>query len=547
MNATRRFPAQVRALHAVLNQFDSAGIARKAELLRTLQATPLPLNAGLVALHDALLFLAAHPASPAQARATDALLRRIATHLKAQPAPLPKALHNQGLPFAPTRSRFSHDCARWLLAHPHAKVSVAGWPEPQWDLNAVLKTTLTSLERRLTTAGLGNEDLLDVLGVKPAQRLRFLVDELARFDAQPLLKDQLFDGLDTQLQVQPRHRELSKAFNRLPMPARFIQGPLLKRFDVGALLNTPLPPPRALNAAQRAQAVQVLKNTMLLTVRETDPATYLHEPSLRLVDLERGLTVALFGMVAQRQLPLESYVGFTLFKNGLPCAYGGSWVLGERTDFGMNIFEPYRGGESGYMMCQVLRAYAQAFDTHCFEVDAGQFGLDNPDGIASGAYWFYHRHGFRSLDPKLAALAEREQAANARQPGRRSSERTLLKFTGSNMALNLREGGRLPPRLDEVCDAVTAFISRRHGGSRAAAEREAVARFLPAVPQPQALTADEHGVLVEMALIADALAVRDAPRRAMLAHMVRTKPADPYAYQQWLLKFLRSAPSRPGM
>jgi hypothetical protein len=177
-----------------------------------------------------------------------------------------------------------------------------------------------------------------------------------------------------------------------------------------ALMNQPLPPPRRLGADARAELVRVLRNTMALTSRETDPATYLDARALRVYALERGLAVALFGMTPERQLPLESYVGFTLFKNGLPVAYGGAWVMGERAAFGMNIFEPFRGGESGFMMCQVLRAYRQAFKVRYFEVDAHQFGLDNPDGIASGAFWFYYRHGFRPLSAPLQRLALQEEA-----------------------------------------------------------------------------------------------------------------------------------------
>ncbi|NJN64483.1 MAG: hypothetical protein HC882_06110, partial [Acidobacteria bacterium] len=90
-------------------------------------------------------------------------------------------------------------------------------------------------------------------------------------------------------------------------------------------------------------------------------ATYIEARSLFVVDLEHGLSVAVYGMFAARQLPLESYLGFTLFKNGLAVAYGGAWLLGPHANFGMNIFEPYRGGESGFMMCQVLRVYRQRF------------------------------------------------------------------------------------------------------------------------------------------------------------------------------------------
>jgi hypothetical protein len=181
-----------------------------------------------------------------------------------------------------------------------------------------------------------------------------------------------------------------------------------------ALMNQPLPPPRRLGADARAELVRVLRNTMALTSRETDPATYLDARALRVYALERGLAVALFGMTPERQLPLESYVGFTLFKNGLPVAYGGAWVMGERAAFGMNIFEPFRGGESGFMMCQVLRAYRQAFKVRYFEVDAHQFGLDNPDGIASGAFWFYYRHGFRPLSAPLRAWRYKKRSASTR-------------------------------------------------------------------------------------------------------------------------------------
>lgn len=86
------------------------------------------------------------------------------------------------------------------------------------------------------------------------------------------------------------------------------------------------------------------------------------ERSFSLYELERGVTVAIYGMIPERQLPLESYVGFTLFKNGLPAAYGGAWIFGEYANFGINIFESFRGGESGYMMCQLLRVYKQVFN-----------------------------------------------------------------------------------------------------------------------------------------------------------------------------------------
>jgi len=237
-------------------------------------------------------------------------------------------------------------------------------------------------------------------------------------------------------------------------------------------------------------------------------------------------------MTAERQLPFESYVGFTLFKNGLPAAYGGAWVVGERAAFGMNIFEPYRGGESGFMMCQVLRVVRQVFRVRWFEVDAHQFGLDNPDGIATGAFWFYYKHGFRPIDRKLAKRAEAERAKIAARAGYRSSERTLLAFTGSNVALDFDAALRRKPPLHlfDWTTAITRTIARRFDGDRRAAEAAAQQR-LPGGG--------------EYALLALALGIEDGETLALLRRLARAKPRDLFAYQRLLRAFLKLPQSTP--
>ena len=321
------------------------------------------------------------------------------------------------------------------------------------------------------------------------------------------------------------------------------QNDIVKKFDVSGLINTPLPPPRAMSQTERDEAILVLKNTMALTIRETDPCTYLEPSSLRIVDLERGLSCAVFGMTPDRQLPLESYVGFTLFKNGLPVAYGGSWIFGPRAAFGMNIFEPYRGGESGYMMAQVLRTYRKTFRVDYFEVDAHQFGLDNPDGIASGAYWFYHRHGFRSIDATLDALAASEKAKIERRTGYRSSEKTLLKLTGSNVALNF--GRRVPMHIFDITTEVTKVTAKRFDSNRLAMERESIAAFLKSAGWTQTPTADEQRVLREWAPAAAAIGVKTKREHELLAACVRAKPRDVLAYQDAVWAWQRETGRAP--
>jgi hypothetical protein len=529
--------ALLRTLRESANRFDDVSNALKRDALERLSGQPLKADAALADYHDTLLFMAAHPPDAATHVMVRREFKRIAAFLKAQRGHHPKALSDRGMPWVDTVTRFSHDGVRWLMAHPHCRVSLDHYEdeEAKLDLNAVLKLTLPSLERNETTAGLDNDALLDALKVKPGARLAFIVNELSRFDAQPLVKDQLYDALELYVRVAPSDAAFSKACNRLPMRRVYIQRELLRRFDPIALMNQPLPAPRALDGRERDALIRVLKNTMTLTARETDPATYLDPRALRIYDLERGLSCAIFGMTPDRQLPLESYVGFTLFKNGLPVAYGGSWVMGERATFGMNIFEPFRGGESGFMMCQVLRTYRQAFAVRYFEVDAHQFGLDNPDGIASGAFWFYYRHGFRPLSPDLQRLAQREKNRIDRATGYRSSEKTLLRFTESSVALNF--GGPVPTHLFDITTRVTRMIGADYGGDRREAERDCVARFEQAARLSGDFNEAERRVMAEIALIWHTLKVRDPQGIASLARMVRAKPADVWEYQGLLLKF----------
>ena len=522
-------------LRAALPRFDAAGHAAKHDALQRLARLPLADGAALVPYHEALLFLRAHPSDRAMLTQVEAQFRRLAAFLRAGRGRHGAHLQEQGLPYVTMAARFTHDCVRWLLGHPHCRVSIDSYGEAKADLNAILCLTLPSVERNETTASLDNPALLETLQVPRSRQLAFVIAELSRLDDLPFVKDHLYDELDLFVCLEPTDRRFCKAYSRLPMRRLHLQQDLLRSFDAQALMNTRLPKPRTMSRTGRNVVAQVLKTAMVLTSRETDPTTYMDPRALRVFDLERGLSVALYGMVPARQLPLESYVGFTLFKNGLAVAYGGAWLLGARASFGMNIFEPYRGGESGYMMCQVLRTYRQSLGAEFFEVDAHQFGLDNPDGIATGAFWFYYRYGFRPLDAGLARLAERERNKILATAGYRSSAKTLLRLTGSNVALSFAR--TVPTHLFDLTIPVTRMIRQRYRSNRSAAERHCVTRFEAKAGAWPALDADQCRVRTEVALVAEAMGLADRKRLAILRQMVTVKPIDLWAYQNLWFDF----------
>lgn len=532
---TISFRNQVKALQDCLNSFDPASNATRSTCLKNLATLPFPIHHDLIQYFDALLFILAYPADEAQRSLAEKEMQRISTFLKSKVKAQHTSLVNSGLPFTPTITRFSHDKVRWLLAHPHCRITLNDFVNPSHTLNDVLKLTLPSIEHSETTAGLENIDLMDSLLIPPGKRLQFLINELARFDDMPYVKDHLFDRLQTVVCVTPTDKALSKAFNRLPVTETYIHHDLLRKIDSSAILNMVVSAPVHLDESARAVAVRVVKNAMLLTGRETDPSTYMDENSFRLYQLDRGISIAIYGMIPSRQMPLESYVGYTAFKNGYPVAYGGAWIFGSRANFGINIFKPYRNGESAIVMAQLLRLYRQVFDIRYFEVEAYQFGLDNPEGIASGAFWFYYRFGFRPLDKQLKAIALKEEQKIKARKGYRTSVKVLVTLTGSNMGLSL--GRKIAPNVQDVLVKVTKMISQHFGGDRLRAENECRMKFLGNTGINAPASKEENLVLTEVALWAAAMHIKQQDKLDILTEMIMAKPKDVYSYQSLLLQF----------
>lgn len=487
---------------------------------------------GLLQYADLLLFLFAHPRSENMLRQVEACMAELGMQLGKSAWSAQKSLHNSGLPFTDIVTSFSHDLLDWLSREKLADVEIDSYGSEAAPLSDVLAMTLQSYERELLNYGYDDAGLLDALLVNEKEQLSFILSELSQLDHLPFLKDKLFESLGMYVKVSGKKSRISKFSNRFLKQDVFFHDSILKKFDHVSLLNSDVPPAVELSEDDRAELCRVVRLSLLLTARETDPSTFMDVSSLRLYNLERGISIALYGMVADRQLPLESYIGYTLFKNGLPCAYGGSWVFGRRALFGMNIFEPYRGGESGYLMCQLLRVYRHVFGISVFEVEPYQFGKDNPDGIKSGAFWFYYKYGFRPDDKVLNRLAEQEKKKISTRPGYFSSEKTLLRFTESFLVLEFSPVRQ--PRVPDFSDRITRYIHKVHHNNRPLARQKSAAWFRSMVPEMNMVSGP---AFEEWTLLAAATGETDSSRLELVAQLIKEKAADPYTYQQVLLRW----------
>jgi hypothetical protein len=514
---------------AVFNQPD-----QKIKLLKALMGCKLSNDNSLQEYHDLLLFMIAHPEDKRVLWFAELELKRISDHLNIPRNGKHEVFADSGLPHTTMITRYSHDLLSWMQNAGY-RMHLDSFEEDGTELNELLKLTLPSIIRDETTAGLTNEELLDRLKIKPEDQLTFLLNEFSKLNHLPYIKDQLWQSMKVFVNIQFDKPLFSKSYNRFSLAPVFYHSNLLKKFNHKNLLNEPLPQPARLTKKQEADLVAVIRNSMIQTLRETDTSTYMDESSLRYFMLDRGISVAIYGMKFNRQLPLQSYIGYTLFKNGFPAAYGGSWIYGRSAKFGLNVFDALRGGESGLIMCELLRVYMQTFDLNYVEVDAFQFGKDNMDGIRSGAYWFYYRYGFRSLDRALKQLAKKESEKIKTKAGYRSSEKTLLALAESNIALKLN-GGK-PFDVERVSGKVIDFVAKKFQGDMTKAVAFCKQDFREQTKFTETLNADQELVLEEVALFAAAEKMTDPKKLDLLKKMISAKTGDPYSYNQLVIAF----------
>lgn len=542
LNTKNKFARCLKLLKEIAANMDKDANLVKKDLLQKLGSIALPAGKYLPDYNETLLFLCAYAGNATLRKLAENELNRIALHLKKKYRTIKKSMpENSGLPFTETITSFSPDSLGWLLKQKDFTLHFDSFYNPRLTLNEVLNITLPSLLKAETTAGLSPEDLLEVLGLKPRQYLEFVHGQLEALKEHPQAKDLLSDGLNLFVKVVPKSKIFSRSYNRIPHQPVYYHQDMLKRFDHVKLMNEPLPnepvlPETIMGKSGKEQLVKVIKYAMSLTEREIDPATYLQEDSIRYIILERGLTMAMYGMYPERQLPLETYMGFSIFKNGIPVSYVGMWVFGNRAKVGFNVFEPYRGGESGYLLCQLLRVFKQLFQISYFEVEPFQFGAENEDAIASGAFWFYYKFGFRPVDVEIAEQAKLEYQKIKSRKNYRSSAKTLLGFTGGNIALNL--GDSIPLDVMQISTQVLNAIKKDWKNNYQHARKQAVESFCMHVQlNISDLTKTEMKIMEDLALWAMAMQVTDKQKLLLMKQMVFKSTTDIYAYQQLLRNF----------
>jgi hypothetical protein len=429
--------------------------------------------AGLIRLHETLLFLRAYPRTPEVARRADAILFQFAervAELRAAGVDLEPFAEPplSGIAGTELTAVFSYEVARSLVARHSRAVRLA------WDAHD-----------EAWRVGAGSPRLAPLIAEE------WPVEAHTPFDrwlaaARPRAESELPWLLDRVRAIAPEHP--ADRYNAMGLPLTFATGtrvsrssqrvpvrrlfchtePLIARRDVSLAREVAAPPLRVerLAPAQARRMIDLIVDTSAMRFRELYG---FHHPDIANVfraDAGRGVEIVFFGVPPAWRLPLRAYHAGMFFKNGVPAGYVETLSIFDRAEVGFNLYYTFREGESAWLYARVLHLFHQVLGVNCFSVDPYQIGDENAEAIDSGAFWFYRKLGFRSVDPSLAALTLREEARMARQPAWRSSRRTLQRLA---KACVLYEGpGAAPGEWDHfairnVGIAATRALAARFG------------------------------------------------------------------------------------
>jgi hypothetical protein len=450
-------------------RFDEHSAKNKEDFLRQILNIKSLIPRQIKALNKGLLFTLAYPENKNLCTLASITLQHVYTLVSKLSLENKSRLSQSTLPYTQTRGYYSFSLIYWLWQQDKSCLQLAELEEGAVHPREIMKHALSEMEYELH----GNEALKPLEWLQFAcgsrnkkELLDFILTQLHHLDVSTAIKDQLFDAMRVGIRFVSGNAYVSSGNLKFGSEPAFThpQG-LLKKFDEKKLISAALPEPINLNQQERSRLIQTARYCLFLLNRETDPVTLCDETGLEYYSLERGFSIAFFSKNGERRLPLESYIGFMLFKNGYPAAYGGAWLFGKRSLIGINIFEAFRGGESAYLFCQLLRTYSQRFNLRYIEVEPYQFGRGNPEGIKSGAFWFYYRFGFRPIDPELEKLASEEHERIKTNKSYRSPFSVLKAFTHSNLVLNLDPAFKtLDPSV--ISNFITQQINSNFTGNR---------------------------------------------------------------------------------
>jgi hypothetical protein len=510
----------------------------------------------LIRFHDLLLFLRAFAPGPRVLKLADKLLGEIESKVKAA-----LAVGADPEDFAPeevagiagtvVEATFSYAMVRWLVEHYPEAISIQ-WDDYERDAQRGLiwpRFFPLLEEDSLIEAHVPFRDWLKAARSRENE-LPWLVRQFQRLPVSEKEKAALYDLQEILVRWDMSGSQASRTYARKPVKEfYFHREPLIQRRQVSFAeeLAKPRLPVKILPRGQAEKALDMVKEVLGVRYRElygtsiADPRWVAHSK------IGRGVEIHICGLPPDRRMPLRAYLaGFTV-KNGVPINYFECSSFFEWAEIGFNTFFAYRDGETAWIYAQTLRLLRQLHGTRAISVYSYQIGDDNEEAIESGAFWFYRKLGFRSMNAELEKLATAEEKKVQANPHYRTPARTLRRLSKAHVVYELPEaqkGAWDRFAMRNIGFALQRRMARDFGGDADAMRKASITQLARQLNvNPTKLKAREQPAFADFAMVLSL--VTDLPRwssdekAALRAIIVAKAGKTEQRYQQLLLKHER--------
>ncbi len=470
----------IKELFQLRNQFGSAISVQKKTLLEKINVEQFKSKQMIELLYDTLLFLLAYPDNKTIYTLAEEKLTMLENYVQANET-IQTKLYNTGVTGSVICSQFSFEIVKWLRKRFNSDVYLDSIAAPDSQITYIISAVMPQVESEilqdenstwkewLKQCTTEREDLLDTL-----------LNLFDQSDIRPEVKDELWNALGIYVTVRLAEH------TRLPdhLIARYYHKALIKKGTIDEQ-DDEKPVQIKLSTSEAEKIIECGRMILVRHSREFDPISFSELSFVSYYHLHRGISIALLGMRPERRHPIDSYMGYIVFKNGLPLSYGGSWILFDSARIALNIFPSYRGGESAYTFEQILKLHKHVYRLNRFSVDPYQIGKHNSDGINSGSFWIYYKFGFRPMREELKQLAASEHEVLKTKKNYRSPASVLKKLANGRLELIINKNSAVRFDATDSSIAYWKIVKLKYGGNRKIAEKESYDEILKFLKLPE--------------------------------------------------------------
>ncbi len=460
------------ALERSRDHYGAGSAEEKLALLARLERAELRSARAVWRLHEVLCFLRAYPDDARLLAQVERMLARFAK--RADLRHQREALTDTGIAGTPIRYRFFWSTLRWLVRHWPDRIEI---DRSEADVADKLSTALPLLVTWAEAAALKELDppvfaAIDRLRARGEGDAAFFARRIDAMPGDSFTREAFHDAIEPTYELKPGPDTPSRTrAKHAAAPLAYQRESLWRtRPDLREELGRIYRAVRLTSAREGGQLIELARGAMVTRSRDLDAFAYGNARDVRLVDDGNALSFVLIGVTPERRALVPATCGYLILHNGVPIGYGEAFVTGRSATMTFNIFATFRGGEAAYTFARTLATMRHMSGAESFSLDPYQLGKGNDEAIASGAWWFYYKLGFRPLSADARRLMRKELARMRADPAHRSRAATLRALAESHLVFDFdrARAPSLPPVAElglRIGDALAAC---------AAGERERV-------------------------------------------------------------------------